>query len=173
MIPESLPPVIRRFEGLRLKPYRCPAGVPTIGYGHTGPEVRMDSPPITKAMAELWLIEDATKACRSALLLSPTLAGYSDRLAAIADFIFNLGAGRYKASTLRRRVASQDWDDAAHELRKWVWGGGKKLPGLVLRREVNATLILSDIRTIRLVEPSGNNALQGDITQRYSTKRAA
>ena len=47
MIPEALLALIRKFEGLRLKPYRCPAGVPTIGYGHTGPDVHMDMPPMT------------------------------------------------------------------------------------------------------------------------------
>lgn len=143
MIPAALPDLIRRFEGLRLKPYRCPAGVPTCGYGHTGPDVRMDSPSVTRALAELWLEEDAERACRAALALSPSLAGQDDRLAAIADFIFNLGAGRYKASTLRRRVAADDWAGAADQLSRWVWGGGRKLPGLVVRREAEAKLLWS------------------------------
>lgn len=141
MIPEALPDLIRRFEGLRLTPYRCPAGVPTVGYGHTGPDVRMDSPPVPRALAELWLEEDAGRACRAALALSPSLAGHDDRLAAVADFIFNLGAGRYKASTLRRRVAAEDWLGAADQLGRWVWGGGRKLPGLVARRAVEAELL--------------------------------
>lgn len=140
-IPAALPPLIRHFEGLRLKPYLCPAGVPTIGYGHTGPRVTMSSPPITRRIAELWLIEDAEKACRQALVLSPILAGQNDRLAAIADFVFNLGAGRYRASTLRRRVDAGDWDGAREQLGRWVFGGGKKLPGLVLRRAAEAELI--------------------------------
>lgn len=141
MIPEALPPLIRRFEGLRLRPYLCPAGVPTIGYGHTGPEVRMDSPAITRSLAEAWLLEDAERACRAALALSPALAGQDDRLAAVADFIFNLGAGRYKASTLRRRIAEGDWPEAAEQLGRWVWGGGRRLPGLVARREAERRLI--------------------------------
>lgn len=141
MIPAALPPLIRRFEGLRLRPYLCPAGVPTIGYGHTGPEVRMDSPPITRALADAWLLEDAGRACRAALALSPALAGQDDRLAAVADFIFNLGAGRYKASTLRRRIAEGDWPEAAEQLGRWVWGGGRRLPGLVARREAERRLL--------------------------------
>lgn len=141
MIPEALPPLIRRFEGLRLRPYRCPAGVPTIGYGHTGPEVGLDSPPITKALAETWLYEDAQKACMQALKASPGLAAEPDRLAAIADFVFNLGIGRYRASTLRRRVDAGDWAGAAEQLQKWVWGGGKRLPGLVLRRKAEVVLL--------------------------------
>ena len=142
MIPEALLPMIREFEGLRLKPYRCSAGVPTIGYGHTGPRVRIDSPPITRALAEEWLLEDAEKACRAALRWSPILAGDEDRLASIADFVFNLGAGRYRASTLRRRVNEGDWQGAEEQLHRWVFGGGKRLPGLVIRRQAEAVLLL-------------------------------
>lgn len=141
MIPAALPDLIRRFEGLRLRPYRCPAGVPTIGYGHTGPEVGIDSPPITRSLADAWLIEDAHRACIAALRASPILAGEDDRLAAIADFIFNLGAGRYRASTLRKRIDAGDWSGAADELGKWVWGGGRRLPGLIARRAAEAVLL--------------------------------
>lgn len=59
---------------------------------------------------------------------------------AIVDF-FNLGAGRLQTSTLRRRVNQRDWPSAGLELRRWVYGGGKVLPGLVARREVEASLI--------------------------------
>lgn len=65
------------------------------------------------------------------------------RLAAIMDFTFNLGAGRLQTSTLRRRVNQWEWDAAAHELRRWVYGGGKVLPELVVRRSAETTLILS------------------------------
>ncbi|TSE34577.1 Lysozyme RrrD [Tepidimonas fonticaldi] len=63
------------------------------------------------------------------------------RLAAIVDFTFNLGAGRLQTSTLRRRVNQRDWTAAAAELRRWVYGGGKLLPGLVARREAEAALL--------------------------------
>lgn len=139
--PGELLDLIRRFEGLRLRPYLCPAGVPTIGYGHTGPDVRIDSPRITKALAEAWLEEDAARACAMAIRISPALAIDGARLAAIADFVYNLGSGRYKASTLRRRVDAGDWDDAAEQLGRWVWGGGRKLPGLVTRRAAEAVLL--------------------------------
>ena len=56
------------------------------------------------------------------------------RLAAIVDFTFNLGAGRLQTSTLRRRVNQRDWGAARQELRRWVYGGGRVLPGLVARR---------------------------------------
>jgi len=144
MIPTSLLRVIRRFEGLRLRVYRCPAGIPTQGYGHTGKEVQFGGPPITVQQAEEWLLRDAEYFTAVALRHSPILAHDQNKLAAIADFCFNLGAARYKASTLKRRINAGDWVGAEVELRKWVWGGGKKLPGLVLRREVEALLLRGD-----------------------------
>lgn len=140
MIPEELLALIRRFEGLRLKPYLCPAGVPTVGYGHTQ-GVRIGMPAITKDMAELFLREDALEACLLVLRASP-VAWKSDRvLAVLADFVFNLGISRYLASTLKRRVDREDWEGAAQELGKWVWGGGRKLPGLIQRRAAEAALL--------------------------------
>ena len=64
------------------------------------------------------------------------------RLSAIVDFTFNLGAGRLQTSTLRRRINQRDWGAAATELRRWVYGGGKVLPGLVTRREAEVSLLL-------------------------------
>ena len=64
------------------------------------------------------------------------------RLAAIVDFTFNLGAGRLQTSTLRRRINQRDWGAAAIELRRWIYGGGKVLPGLVTRREAEAVLVV-------------------------------
>jgi len=73
----------------------------------------------------------------------PVLATESEgRLAAIVDFTFNLGAGRLQTSTLRRRINQRDWASAAQELRRWVYGGGKVLPGLVTRREAEAAWLL-------------------------------
>lgn len=138
---EKLFELIRRFEGLRLKPYLCPAGIPTVGYGHTGPDVTLKSPPMTPQLAERVMQEDAEKHAMLALKLSPNIAVDQDRTAAIADFVFNLGAARYKASTLRRKVRDGDWLDAKDEIEKWVWGGGSKLPGLVARRRAEAALL--------------------------------
>lgn len=63
------------------------------------------------------------------------------RLAAIVDFTFNLGAGRLQTSTLRRRINQRDWVAVAQELRRWVYGGGKVLPGLVIRRDAELRLL--------------------------------
>ena len=133
--------LIRRFEGLRLKPYLDAVGVPTVGYGHTGPDVSLRSPPVTPSVADALMHEDAQKAILSALKASPELAGQEDRISAIADFIFNLGGTRYRASTLRRKIGAGEWAEAQDEIRKWVWAGGRKLPGLVLRRAAEANLL--------------------------------
>lgn len=137
---EPLHIIIRRFEGFRAKPYLCPAGVWTIGYGSTK-GITKDHPPVTVQQAEAMMRLDAFGAYQSALALSPVLADHPEVACAIADFIYNLGAGRYRASTLRRRVEAQDWQGTCEQLLKWVWGGGRKLPGLILRRQVEIALI--------------------------------
>ncbi len=135
----------RRFEGLYLTPYLCPAGVPTIGYGATfyedGRRVQLSDPPITLARAEallLWMVR--TVYLPVVLKLCPGVDS-AGRLAALIDFAFNLGQGNLKASTLRRRVNAGDWDAVPGELRKWNRGGGRVLRGLVLRREAEVALV--------------------------------
>lgn len=135
----------KQFEGLRLEPYLCPAGIPTIGYGATyyldGRKVALTDDPITAPQAELMLIKSlSSQYLPAALKASPSLIDYPPVLGAITDFIFNLGASRYRASTLRKRIDVQDWEGAKDELAKWVRGGGKILPGLVLRRAAEAKL---------------------------------
>lgn len=141
--------LVKRYEGLHkqvkrqgyvgIVPYICPAGYWTIGYGHL---CAADHPEIDQAKAEEYLDLDLKVHLDHAVRLSPILvpAG-DDRLSAIASFVFNLGPGRYQQSTLRRRVNDGDWAAAAQEIRRWVYGGGKKLPGLVARREVEALLL--------------------------------
>lgn len=135
---ETLYRLIRQFEGCRLTPYLCPAGVWTCGWGSTGPDV-FPGRPWTQAYADQRLESDALKFARATLALCPELSG--DALAAIADFAYNLGVGRLRASTLRRRVNAGDWEGAAAELQKWVRGGGRVLPGLVRRRLAEAALL--------------------------------
>lgn len=130
--------LVRRFEGCRLLPYLCPAGIWTCGWGSTGADV-FPGRAWTQAYADARLDQDAQRFARGTLMLCPRLAG--DRLCAIADFAYNLGLGRLKASTLRRKLNDQDFAGARAELRKWVNGGGRKLPGLVLRREAEASLV--------------------------------
>lgn len=140
--------LLRRFEGVILKPYRCPAGVPTIGAGATtyedGTKVKMSDPPITMRRSDEILEFHAQNFMDAVLKVSPILADHHERHVAISDFAYNLGTTRYKASTLRKRVEAEDWEGAAAEMMKWVWGGGRKLPGLIRRRTVDANLLLTD-----------------------------
>jgi len=93
---------------------------------------------------EAYLAADMADALKATLRYCPALATEPEtRLAAIVDFTFNLGAGRLQASTLRRRVNQRDWPVAAQELRRWVYGAGRVLPGLVIRREAESLLLSS------------------------------
>lgn len=131
--------LIRRFEGCKLMPYICPAGVWTCGWGSTGHDV-FPGKRWTQEYADYRLKIDAERFARETRMLCPFLDG--NQLCAIADFSYNLGTGRLKASTLRRKLNAGDIDGAANELRKWVNGGGRRLAGLVLRREVERALLL-------------------------------
>ena len=84
-------------------------------------------------------------ALQAALRYCPVLASEPlQRLAAVVDFCFNLGAGRLQASTLRRRINQRDWSEAAREMRRWVHAGGRVLPGLKARREIAAQWLERD-----------------------------
>jgi len=139
-----------RFEGLRLKPYLCPAGIPTIGYGSTyyedGTKVTLKDPAITKDRAETLLTFCLTTVYLPGVLtICPRLKGQV--LGAIVDFAFNLGVTRLKTSTLAKRLNAEDWDGARKELGKWVNGGGRALPGLVIRRQAESTYLPSSSGT--------------------------
>jgi lysozyme len=130
----------RRFEGLRLRAYYCPAGVITVGYGATGADIKPGMV-VTEEWAEARLAADLSRFMNGALKYCPVLLTEPGALAAITDFALNLGLGRLAASTLRRRINARDWDGAREELKKWINGGGRKLPGLVIRREAEARLL--------------------------------
>ena len=136
----------RRFEGCYLRPYLCPAGVPTIGYGATyyedGTRVTLHDPAITRERAEqllLWMVR--TRYLPAVVKLCPAVDS-PERLAALIDFAFNLGSGALRASNLRRRVNASDWPASIIELRKWVKAGGRELRGLVIRRDAEAALLM-------------------------------
>lgn len=136
----------RRFEGLYLKPYLCPANVPTIGYGstayETGIKVTLADPAVTKDRAEQLLMHELTEIYPRVLTLCPALPGLGAGVtAALLDFTYNLGTGRLQSSTLRKKINLGDMDAAAEELMKWVRGGGKILPGLVKRRQAESALL--------------------------------
>lgn len=136
--------LIKKFEGLHLMPYLCPAGVWTCGWGSTGPDV-FPGVAWTREYADKRMAEDALKFAKGTLALCPSLQG--DQLCAISDFSYNLGLGRLKGSTLRKRINAGDTQGIATELAKWVNGGGKKLLGLVRRRNAEALAFLSPVQS--------------------------
>lgn len=150
LIPHAAIVLAKRFEGFhqipkanplrQAHPYICPAGYWTIGYGRL---CKPDHPPINEEEGETYLRQDLRTALTATLRYCPVLAAEPEgRLAAIVDFNFNLGAGRLQTSTLRRRINQRDWIAAGQELRRWIYGGGKVLPGLVTRREAEVALLL-------------------------------
>lgn len=139
MVPKASIELAKRFEGFASRPYICPAGYWTIGYGHL---CKPDHQRITQEQGLAYLEADLQKALAATLRYCPILAAEPERrLAAIVDFTFNLGAGRLQTSTLRRRINTRDWSGAATQLMRWVHGGGRVLPGLVARRKAEVALI--------------------------------
>jgi len=139
--------LIRRFEGLRLTPYLCSAGVPTIGYGATyyedGTRVTLRDGAITKDRAESLLRWHVSNVYLPAVVkLCPAIVHETPgRMAALIDFTFNLGSGNLRASTLRRKVNAGDWEAVPGELLRWNKAGGRVLRGLTIRRQAEAALI--------------------------------
>ena len=123
------------MEGLRLTAYRDAAGVPTIGYGHTK-DVRMGDH-ISHYWARELLKQDIAYFERAVLELS--VAKTEGQLDALVSLAFNIGIGRLKRSTLLKVIREGSSKAAiTREFKKWVYADGKKLPGLVKRREWEA-----------------------------------
>lgn len=134
--------LIKHFEGLRLTGYIDPVGIPTIGYGHTGPEVKVGET-ISEAKADQILRADLEKfATGVRKKISVTVS--NNAFAALVSFAFNTGLGSFGSSTLRKKLNAGDAKGASLEFLKWVKGtiNGKKvtLPGLVRRRKAESKL---------------------------------
>jgi GH24 family phage-related lysozyme (muramidase) len=136
--------LIKRFESFSPTVYVCPAGYETIGYGHVvldGERERFANG-ISEHEAEDLLRRDAGIAERAVLRLIavPLTDGQFD---ALASFVFNVGAGGLQRSTLRRKVNREEHGEVPAEFMKWIWAGGRKLKGLVRRREAEARAYLA------------------------------
>lgn len=128
------------FEGLRLTAYKCPAGVWTIGFGHTKGVKQGDV--ITKDQAMQYLHDDMVDAINAVnkQVKVPMTQGQFD---ALVDFTFNLGEGALSRSTLLTYVNAKNFAGAALEFHKWNKAGGKELAGLTRRRKAEAELFVS------------------------------
>jgi len=133
--------LIKHFEGFSPTVYRCPSGVPTLGFGSTH-GITMDSPPITEEEGLELLMLDIAKFEVGVHRLSDVPL-HQRHLDALASFAFNLGNGSLQASTLRKKVNREDYDGAANEFPRWVFAGGRKLRGLVKRRYAERELFLT------------------------------
>lgn len=131
--------LIKAFEGFEPEIYLDAAGLPTIGYGHLirKGEHKMFENGISEAAGEALLIKDVLAAENAVLRLInvPLTDGQFD---ALVSFTFNLGGGALQRSTLRRKVNREEHADVPREFLRWVWAGGRKLKGLVRRREAEA-----------------------------------
>jgi lysozyme len=131
--------LIKKYEGLRLKAYKCPAGVWTVGYGHTRGVT--SSTEISQSMADLFLQDDIRPLERYINKLGINFR--QGQFDAIVSFLFNLGEGNFNKSTLKKKIlAGGNDEDIAAEFKKWNKAGGKVLDGLTKRREEEAEMWL-------------------------------
>ncbi|MBB5709360.1 lysozyme [Sphingomonas xinjiangensis] len=129
--------LIKQFEGLRLKAYQDTGGVWTIGYGHTGPDVKPGMV-ITEAQADDLLRQDVAEAERDVLRLFHSTT--DNQFDALVSFTFNLGADQVGGSTLRRYHNDGDYAAAKGQFARWRYDNGVELAGLVKRRAAEAKL---------------------------------
>ena len=136
--------LIKQFEGFRSTAYKCPAGVWTIGYGSTsidGVKVKQQD-----TITEQAALDDVYKRLNeidkqiTAVVRVPL---NSNQLNALLDFVYNLGVGNFRSSTLLKKLNDSDYRGAADELLRWNKSGGKVLDGLTKRREAERDLFLS------------------------------
>ena len=133
--------LIKKYEGLRLKAYKCPAGVWTVGYGHTRGVT--SSTEISQSMADLFLLDDIRPLERYINKLGINFR--QGQFDALVSFMFNLGEGNFNKSTLKKKIlAGGNDEDIAAEFKKWNKAGGKVLDGLTKRREEEAELWLRE-----------------------------
>jgi lysozyme len=131
--------LVRQFERCYLQAYLCPAGVPTIGVGHTRGVKLGDR--CSQEQADVWLSQDLEDAGAAVAMLVrvPLTQGQFD---ALTSFVFNLGARRLAESTLLILLNKGNYKAAADQFSRWVYAGTQKLSGLVARRAAEADLFL-------------------------------
>ena len=160
--------LMHKFEGMRNRPYLCPAHIHTIGYGHVlyqeqirlpvvrvpdkhTPMIRKEMPlkpednrVWTKAEIDELFKADVASFERGVLRLVPGVVGRQGSFDALVSFAFNAGLGNLQRSTIRMKANRGDWEGAAEAFMAWTRGGGKVLPGLVKRRQAEIALFLAE-----------------------------
>lgn len=141
--------IVEHFEGYSPTVYICPAGKPTIGYGHVVP--KHDLPdfqkPITKERARQILMMDMTYAQQAVdrLVKAPLTQNQYD---ALVSFVFNVGRNEFAKSTLLSHLNKRQYREAADQFPRWVNGGGKRLEGLVRRRRAERDLFMRESKPL-------------------------
>jgi lysozyme len=152
--------MIKHHEGVRLRPYRCPAGLWTIGVGHVmyPGQARMsieerrafpirpeDAYPHTMDEVDALLTSDLSRFEQGVARLCPASVNNQNQFDALVSFAFNTGLGTLQRSTLRAKYNRGEIEEAAEEFGKYTRAAGKILPGLVKRREDERLLFLSKV----------------------------
>lgn len=136
--------LIKKYEGFRPQAYQDSIGVWTIGYGTT----RINGQPVKAGMTitqdhALQLVQQEVNKLWSQIEQITKVNLNDNQMNALVDFAYNLGFNALKNSTLMRLVNESKFAEAANQFPRWVYAGGKVLPGLVKRREAERQLFLS------------------------------
>lgn len=134
--------LIKKYEGLRLKAYKCPSNIWTIGYGHTKNVVK--GMHITGKQAESFLKDDL-KVFEEAVNSYVKVELNQNQFDALVSFSFNCGTGSLKKSTLLKKLNNKNYEEAANEFLRWNKSNGIMLEGLVKRRKEERELFLKSI----------------------------
>lgn len=128
-------------ESCRLTAYKDTGGVWTIGWGWTHGVKAGDT--CTQEQADDWLYEELDDAWQSvySFVDVPLKQGHAD---ALTDFVYNLGPTQFRQSTLLRKLNAGDYTGCAAQFSRWVYDNGKKLNGLVARREAERKLFTGE-----------------------------
>lgn len=150
----------KESEGFVGRLYNDAASYCTIGYGHLiklapcdGNEPAEFRAGISVPRGTEILRVDMEKA-ESGIMTLVDAELTDGQYAALCDFVFNVGAGNFRKSTLRKRVNARDYDRVPFEFRRWVYAGGKKLTGLARRREKEIALFFEEIGVPRAIPPA-------------------
>jgi len=164
--------LIKRFEGFRAKAYRCPAGVWTIGYGHTSqsgaPEIKAGMR-LSRQKASPILAKDIERFA-GGVRRAATVTLNEQQFSALVSFAYNVGLAAFRSSSVLKAVNQSDFAAVPRRLSLWVKADGRVLPGLVKRRAAEAALFAGDeaVTTRAPVGPA-----EGKPAHRSSTNLAA
>jgi len=137
--------IIKFYEKWEPSPYFCPAGLLTIGWGHVILPGEKFNAPISKELGTELLLKDVRIAEKAVARLIKVPLGIN-QFSALTSFTFNLGSGVLQNSTLRMKLNRGDYLGAGEQLNRFVYAKGKKLNGLIKRRQSETNLYMRDVK---------------------------